>query len=64
MSDASSADRQSSSSDVDVAIDGCSHHLQSIRKELEDATGKDVDVIDLEAHPDSDQLKGKGKKVY
>ena len=39
-------------------------HLQSIKKELEDATGKDVDVIDLEDHPDSEQLKGKGKKVY
>lgn len=51
-------------SDVDVAVSGCSEHILSIMKELEDATGKQVDVIDLESSPLSDLLTQTGIKVY
>lgn len=51
-------------SDVDVAVSGCSEHILSIMKELEDATGKQVDVIDLESSPLSDLLIQTGIKIY
>lgn len=38
-------------SDVDVAVGGCSHAVLDVMKAIEDATGRDVDVIDLDRHP-------------
>ncbi len=49
-------------SDIDVAVSGCSKHILSIMKDLESATGKQVDVIELEEA--SFPLKGKGIVVY
>ena len=51
-------------SDVDVALSRCSQHLLSIMKELEDATGKTVNVIELDRHPFPKSLTKKGMKVY
>jgi hypothetical protein len=33
-------------------------------KALEDATGRDVDVIDLDGHPFAEQFRRHGLKVY
>lgn len=51
-------------SDVDVALIGCSQHTLSLMKELEDATGKDVNVIELDRHPFPELCKKKGMKIY
>ena len=51
-------------SDVDVAVAGCSQHVFSIMKILEDATEKAVDVIDLDNIPTPDQWRRKGMKVW
>ena len=51
-------------SDVDVAVGGCSQHVLSIMGELEDATDKDVDVIDLDGHPLPDWVRKRSFKVY
>lgn len=51
-------------SDVDVALSGCSVYLLSIMKDLEEATGGRVDVIDLDRHPFPELLKRKGMRVY
>ena len=51
-------------SDVDVAVGGCSPHILSIMKELEDATGKVVDVIDLDQHPSPDWVRQRSVEVY
>ena len=51
-------------SDIDVALSGCSEHLLTIMKELEEATGKRVDVIDLDRHPFPQLFKRKGVRVY
>jgi predicted nucleotidyltransferase len=51
-------------SDVDVAVSGCSQHFFSIMRDLEDATDKDVDVIELDRHPSADYFRKKGVKVY
>ena len=51
-------------SDVDVAVGGCSPHILSIMKELEDATGKEVDVIDLDQHPSPDWVRQRSVEVY
>ncbi len=51
-------------SDVDVAVGGCSRHTLSIMKELEDATEKEVDVIDLDRHPSPDWIRKRSSKVY
>jgi len=50
-------------SDIDVAVSGCSRHTFSVMKELEEATGKDVDVIDLDEHFSADLLRKKGMKI-
>lgn len=42
------------SSDVDVAVSGCSHAVLDVMKALEGATGRPVDVIDLDRRPDPD----------
>lgn len=51
-------------SDIDVAVSGCSKHILSIMKELEDMTDRQVDVIDLESSPLSEPLVQSGIKVY
>ena len=51
-------------SDVDVVVGGCSRHIFSIMRELEKATEKDVDVIDLDNHPSPDWVRGRSMKVY
>lgn len=51
-------------SDIDVIVSGCSKHLYSIMRDLEDATDKDVDVIDLGNHPSPDWLRKKGLMIY
>jgi len=51
-------------SDVDVAVSGCASHLLSIMKELEEATGKEVNVIALDEHPFPEWVTRRGMKVY
>ncbi len=58
------AHRWTSESDVDVAVGGCSEHLLSIMKELEDATGKSTDVMDLDSHPFPESVRRRGRKIY
>ena len=52
------------SSDVDVAVGGCSHAVLDVMKALEDVTGKTVDVIDLDRHPAPESFIRSGVKVY
>ena len=52
------------SSDVDVAVSGCSRAVLDVMKALEDATGRPVDVIDLDRRPDPDAFVRSGIKVY
>ena len=52
------------SSDVDVAVGGCSHAVLDVMKALEDATGRAVDVIDLDRHPFAESCIRSGVKVY
>lgn len=52
------------SSDVDVAVSGCSHAVLDVMKALEEATGRDVDVIDLDRHPFPESFIRCGVKVY
>ena len=46
-----SPDRWRECSDVDVAVGGCSPAVLDVMRALEDATGRAVDVIDLDRHP-------------
>lgn len=59
-----SPDRWTESSDVDVAVGGCSHAVLDVMKALEDATGKTVDVIDLDRHPVPETFIRCGVRVY
>jgi hypothetical protein len=52
------------SSDVDIAVSGCSKNILSIMAEIEWATKKESDVVDLDIHPLAHLLKNKGEKVY
>ena len=52
------------SSDIDVAVGGCSGAVLEVMKALEDATGKVVDVIDLDSHPFPDSFRKGGLKIY
>ena len=52
------------SSDIDVAVAGCSRMVLEVMKALEDATGKAVDVIDLDRHPDPRAFVRSGVRVY
>lgn len=52
------------SSDVDVALSGCSSYISQIMAELEEVTKKDVDIIDLDRHLYPQMVKGRGEKVY
>ena len=51
-------------SDVDVAVAGCSQHILSIMRDVEEATDKDVDVIDLDRLPAPDSWRKRGVKIY
>ena len=53
-----------SSSDVDVAVRGFSHAVLEVMKVLEEATGRQVDVIDLDRHPAAESFTEAGLKVY
>ena len=46
-------------SDVDVAVAGCSQHILSIMRDVEEVTDKDVDVIDLDNHTTPDWVRKK-----
>ncbi len=59
-----SPDSWRESSDIDVAVAGCSPIVLELMKALEDATGKVVDVIDLDRHPSSQSFARSGVKVY
>ncbi|MXY23006.1 MAG: nucleotidyltransferase domain-containing protein [Acidobacteria bacterium] len=52
------------SSDIDVAVAGCSSVVLEVMKALEDATGREVDVIDLDLHPDPQAFIRSGVRVY
>ena len=52
------------SSDIDVAVGGGSPVVLEIMKALEDATGKEVDVIDLDRHPAPQSFVQSGVRVY
>ncbi len=56
--------RWSESSDVDVAVSGASEYILDIMKELEDATKREVDVIDIDHHPFPEIIKARGKRIY
>ena len=59
-----SPDRWRECSDVDVAVGGCSHAVLDVMKAIEDATGRAVDVIDLDRHPFPEFFTRSGIKVY
>lgn len=52
------------SSDIDVAVGGCSPMVLDVMKAVEDATGRAVDVIDLDRHPSAESFVRSGVKVY
>ncbi|MEO0123869.1 MAG: nucleotidyltransferase domain-containing protein [candidate division WOR-3 bacterium] len=56
--------RWNDSSDIDVAVSGASEYILNIIKELEDATEREVDVIDLDHHPFPEIIKTRGKQIY
>ena len=59
-----SPDSWGESSDVDVAVEGCSPMVMEIMKALEEATGRAVDAIDLDRHPSAQSFSRSGIKVY
>ena len=59
-----SPDSWRESSDIDVAVGGGSPVVLEIMKALEDATGKEVDVIDLDRHPAPQSFVQSGVRVY
>ena len=52
------------SSRIEVAVGGCSHAVLEVMKALEDATGRTVDVIDLDRHPFPESYIRSGVRVY
>jgi hypothetical protein len=54
----------SETSAIAVAVEGCSSALLDIMKALEDATGRVVNVIDLDRHPFPDSFVCSGVRVY
>ena len=51
-------------SDVDVAVGGCSRDVLEVMKALEEATKRPVDVIDLDRHPFPESCVRAGIRVY
>jgi predicted nucleotidyltransferase len=60
----SSPERWTEFSDIDVAVSGASAHILTLMKELEEATGRAVDVIDLDRHPCPSFVRKRGIRVY
>ena len=59
--------RWTETSDVDVAVGGCSGSVLDVMKALEDivdVTGRVVDVIDLDTHPHPETVRDRGLTVY
>lgn len=50
--------------DVDVAVSGCSARVLDVMKEMEEVSGRDVDVIDLDRHPSAHAFRQRGCRVY
>ena len=59
-----SADTWRRSSDIDVAVSGCTPYVLEVMKAVETATGRDVDVIDLDRHPSAAAFARSGLKLY
>ena len=59
-----SPDSWKESSDVDVAVGGCSPMVLEVMRALEEATGREVDVIDLDRHPSAQSFVRSGVQVY
>ncbi|MFC1525445.1 nucleotidyltransferase family protein [Candidatus Latescibacterota bacterium] len=51
-------------SDVDVAVGGCSHGILEVMAALEEATGREADVVDLDRHPCADSFTRSGLCIY
>ena len=51
-------------SDVDVAVSGCSRYMLEIMKVLEEATARDVNVVDLDRCPAPEGFRRNGVKLY
>ena len=49
---------------VAVAVGGCSHAVLDVMKAVEDATGRVVNVIDLDRHPFPESFIASGVSVY
>ena len=54
----------SETSAIAVAVEGCSSAVLDVMKALEDATGRVVNVIDLDRYPFPDSFVGSGVRVY
>lgn len=54
----------SETSAIAVAVEGCSSAVLDVMKAVEDATGKVVDVIDLDRHPFPEPVVDSGVRVY
>ena len=54
----------SQTSAVAVAVGGCSRAVLDVMKALEDATGRVVNVIDLDRHPAPESFVDSGVPVY
>ena len=59
-----SPERWHETSDVDVAVGGCSRDVLEVMKALEEATKRPVDVIDLDRHPFPEACVRAGIRVY
>ena len=59
-----SPDLWGESSNVAVAAGGCSSIVLEIMKALEEATGRAVDVVDLDRHPSAQSFVRSAFKVY
>ena len=58
-----SPDSWKESSHVAVAVGGCSPSTLEVMKALEEATGREVDVIDLDRHPSAESFVRSAVKV-
>ncbi len=54
----------SETSAIAVAVEGCSSGVLEVMKAVEDATGKVVNVIDLDRHPFPESVVDSGVRVY
>lgn len=54
----------SETSAIAVAVEGCSSTVLDVMKAVEDATGRVVNVIDLDRHPFPESVVDSGVRVY